>query len=272
MNLKIFQAYYHNDQLPYLDKEFLTLNNTANLDPRRREYPIFLQANTKAKELSLDYWGYVSWRWKQKLPGLTANDLLNLVSDNPGHDVYIFNPYAQYAVACINVWEQGLNCHPDIIQIMHHVCPKIGIDLRYLYQLQHPDTIYFGLYCVGNDKFWNGFLDLARRYDRCLTELPKHIQDAHESSARYTPHPDLGYFPFIHERLLTTYINMNKDKLKVFSYQHGKDQLGYLYDKFYFLKTMAIKYQSQEIYEEWKSLRKMINWSINNGEYWDVTF
>lgn len=272
MKLKIFQAYYKPDQIKYLDPEFYALDNTKNLQGEYREYPIFLECRRIAEVEQLDVWGYISWKWKDKLPGMKAEDIVNRIRNNPYYDVYFWNPWSNYAVSSLNVWEQGQLCHPDMITIMHHIFPKIGVNPNWLYQPMHPDCVYFGLYCAGNSKFWNGFLKFANSYVNIIDTLPDTIKKMHNSGAKYPPFPDLWYFPFIHERLLSTYLTLNYDKLRILPYQHRPEQYGYMWDRLYFLKTMALKYKEISILEEWQHLRTYLGLDFPFSKNWIAKF
>lgn len=268
MKLEIFQAYYKQEQVAFLDKEFVPFDNTANTQGQYREYPLFLKIYDYAQEKNLDIWGYTSWRWKDKLPGLTAQNLLDSINLNPGYDVYYWNPCADHAVASLNVWEQGQFWHPSLMEIMKTIMPRLNLDPNLLYQVQHPDTIYFGLYCAGNNKFWQGFLNFAQQYYNCIDTLPNNIKLLHSSGAKYPAYPNLWYFPFIHERLLSTYLVIKYKDLKIWHYHHGKEHFGYMWDRLYFLKTMAIKYKEPDILMEWQNLRTYLKLNYNFSDTW----
>ena len=272
MQFKIFQAYYKEEHKQFLDKEFEPLDNTANTFGDYREYPLFLEIYNKAQEQNLDVWGYVSWKWKDKLYNLQAKDLIDHITDNPGYDVYFWNPYPNHAVAALNVWEQGQSVHPNLIRIMEYIFPTIGIHTNWLYQPMHPDVMYFGLYCAGNHKFWDGFLQLAKKYKDCVDNLPTQIKLLHNQGAGYPPFPDLWYFPFVHERLLSTYLTINYSNLKIFHYHNDKEQYGYMWDRLYFLKSMAIKYKEPAILMEYQELRDYLKINYHFSRDWIQRF
>jgi len=271
-NIKIFQAYYLQDQLSQLDNEFVPYNNTSNLEGDYREYPIFKDLYNIGVNENLDLWGYFSWKWKEKLYGLKALDIKQQVEKYPGYDVYFWNPFSEHAVFFFNVWEQGQIHHPHLITIMEHIFPKLGLDPNWVYQPMHPDVIWFGLYCVGNKKFWQGFLDFADIYKNSIDQLPYHIKNLHNSGAQYEYFPTLWYFPFIHERLLSTYLTINYPDLKIWHYHHRKDDLGYIWDRLYHLKTMAIKYKEVELLKEWQHLRYQLGVNCKFSEQWVSKF
>lgn len=263
MKYKIYQSFYKQDQINYLDKEFEPFDNVSNSHPQYMEYPIFYKIRKLAKQDNLDVWGYVSWKWKNKLVGCDAKTLLDIIEENPNYDVYIFNPYPIHVVYAYNVWEQGYGCHPHILEICKHLFPLLNIDPKWVYQPMHPDTMYYALYCAGGTKFWDGFLDLMNTYIKNINKLPLRIRRLHDSSANYGPLPDLWYFPFIQERLLSTFITINK--LKVFPYHHRIEDLGFISEKMNFLKISALKYKDKKLLKDWLDLRKQSNYFMQTN-------
>ncbi len=272
MKINLFQAYYKPEHRNHLDPEFIPLDNTANTQGQYREFPLFCEIFDLAEQQGLDVWGYLSWKWRQKLPGLNAENLLDHITLNPGYDVYFWNPFADHAVTCLNVWEQGQYWHKELHSIMNYVFVKLGIDPNWFYQPMLPDVMYFGLYCAGNKKFWQGFLQFAEKYKDCLNYMPSDLRAKHDSGAGYPPFPNLWYFPFIHERLLSTYLTIYYKDLKIFHYHHQPEQYGYMWDRLYFLKTMAIKYREPAILAEWQALRQHLKLNLGFSDNWYTKF
>jgi hypothetical protein len=269
MRFKIYQAYYNKQQMSLLDPEFEPLDNTLNPFPEQREYPVLLECHRRAQQEGLDAWGYFSWRWREKLSGLTGRDILNLVKNNPNYDVYVFNPQAEFSVACVNVWEHGQYYHPKLMSIMKRVYPMMGLDNE-LYQLAHPNTMFFSQYCLATCEFWQGYFQFLDKYIKSLDLLDPETLSQHNSSAEYARDFGLGYFPFILERLLPSYLSLTRSRYKIFAHHHHNVPQDYIYDKLYFLKTSAIKYQDQDILYEWLAFRNHIRWYLTLGQNWKI--
>lgn len=269
MNLRIYQAYYLPNQITSIDPNFVPYNNSQSQKHQYREYPIFLDIRERCINDNIDKWGYFSWKFKDKMPGLTSATIIKQIEDNPNNDVYFWNPFSNYAVTAFNVWEQGQFFHKDLLEIMEYIFPKIGIDKEYLYRPMLPEVIYFGLYCVGNKKFWDGFLNLAGRYHDCIDNLPDRIKDLHNGSAGYPNFPDLWYFPFIHERLLSTYLSLNYNDLSIYSYHHDYKKYGDIWQILYCIKKQAIQENNSELYRLYFNMRRQIGCEINYAENWN---
>ena len=249
MSYRIYQAYYKPDQVRHLDQRFIPYDNTTSQQHEYREYPVFLDIRKQSLNDDIDKWGYFSWKYKEKLPGLTGDTICRQIEDNPDYDVYFWNPFSNYTVTAYNVWEQGQYFHKHLLKIMEHIFPLIGLDVNWLYKPMLPDVIYFGLYCVGNRKFWDGFLALATKYKESIDLLPDNIKRLHNGPADYAPFPDLWYFPFIHERLLSTYLQVNYNKLRIWSYHHDFQQYGDVWHLMYSVKTNAIRTNDPNLYQ-----------------------
>lgn len=268
MKLRIYQAYYRQEQEALLDGLFTPYNNCNSTQHEYREYPIFKGIQSLSLNDDIDVWGYFSWKYQDKMPGLTGQDILEHIQANPGHDVYFWNPYSNFAVTSYNVWEQGQHFHTNLIQIAESLFPLIDIDSRWIYQPMPSDIIYYGLYCVGNRKFWNGFLDLADRYYNSIGLLPDNILQLHNSSAGYPGFPDLGYFPFIHERLLSTYLAVHYSDLKIWSYHHNYQQYNEHWLHLNYLKNLLITTCDPIFLFQYFTLRRHVQCPITYAEKW----
>src|SRR5690349_19958638 len=87
MRIDIRQAWYHRDQLPYLDPAFTPLDNTANPHPDWAEYHLFLQAYEAGQHRGADLFGILSWRFREK-SHVEGRRFLDFIRANPGYDVY----------------------------------------------------------------------------------------------------------------------------------------------------------------------------------------
>lgn len=275
-NIEIFQTFYQAEQRSLLDSSFTPLDNTTNNQSEYREYPLHLRCRDLALAKNLDLWGSFSWRWREKFPGMQGRDVWTIIDRNPGYDLYLFNPEPLLAAACINVWEQGLHWHPHLLHIMNTVYPMMGIDSRELRKLQHPDTMFFAQYSVGNKQYWNGVLELVQLYIEIIPKLPPEIKSLHDSGSNYFRDPSLWHFPFILERLLSNWVSWHYQDLKVYTYHHLPNLDRYqfnhnryfIYDKLRFLKMQTIKHQDYVILNEWLDFRKF--WPIRDGQSWHI--
>lgn len=268
MKFRIYQPFFDQSHLAGLDREFEHVDHMDNPAPTLREHPINLKCYDRAVAEGLDVWGMFSWKWRQKLPSLTAQAVIDYVADNPDYDIYFFNPFTEQEVYCYNVWEQGQWCHPAILEICEELFPAIGLDPELLYQPMACDTMCWANYYMGNKTFWDEWLALIDRYIKKLPQLSPRVQALHESGANYGPFPDLNYFAFIHERLFSTYLLANKHRFRIKAYHHGWQNLGKDANIMRNLKLQAIEHHSKSMLEEWNRLRTPLVGGRNWGAEW----
>lgn len=64
-------------------------------------------------QLQSDYVGLFSLKFSKKSL-LEAKDVMSHIQNNPGYDVYLFNPYPQEDFMFYNIWDHGEFSHPGI--------------------------------------------------------------------------------------------------------------------------------------------------------------
>lgn len=257
MNYTIFQTYFSEDQKSHLDQDFEPFDNTANLHPEFREYWVNLKVRDIAVKRGLEAWGNFSQRFFLKMGGLTGAAVHQIIKDNPGYDVYFFNYDTRIVMVNYNLWEQGVRHHVHLLTIMEEILPIMGVDTSVIYQPMGFDTWFSACTCIASKDFWDGYLSLVDNFLRAVPKLSIQTHKLLCSGANYAPDRSLWYFPFIQERLFSTYILLNKDSLKVLPYHRDKElwiaQEGY--SKLHALKESGIKNKDQSILYSWAQLR-----------------
>lgn len=221
MKFRIYQSYFHPAQIVDLDPEFEPIDNTANINSELREHPINFRCRDLALAADLDVWGMFSWKWRQKLPHLTAPMVIDYISANANYDVYMFNTHPHMTSHVSNVWIQGQASHPYMNEICRELFPKIGLSPLMLFQPMQPEHMCWSNYYLGTRQFWTEWFDLIDRYLQAIPQLSPHVRRLHDSSASYPPDMDLNYFPFIHERLFSTFLTLNRDRFRIKSYHRA---------------------------------------------------
>ena len=128
MNLKIYQAYYDEAQLPNLDPVFLPFDNTNNSTPHLREYPMWQKLYEEHKDTDA-HWGLMSWRWLQKT-NLPPAQFRDWILANPGYDVYHIDPFPDLPNQYMNIWTQGDVWCPGMNDFCNRLFPKLGIHIQ----------------------------------------------------------------------------------------------------------------------------------------------
>ena len=266
--MKIFQAYYKEEQRAHLDPEFTPFDNTANPVVNLHEYYIYTRIYQEALKTNEDYWGHFSWQWKRKMEGVSAAAITSIIQHNPGYDVYTFHPFPHETVDHWNVWEQGQWCHPEILKLSEKIFSDMDIDPRMLQAPMGTKHYLCANYFVGNDKFWSGLLSTLHRFVDICGRLPEEYIDLLNSSAGYGANPGLDYRGFICERLISTFLILNDKKLKIRPFKELYDiRLSAEQKKILVAKDAGIESKSNELLGEYLRLRTPPT-NTNWGQEW----
>lgn len=262
MNFKLFQIYFQRDQLKDIDPLLTPFDNTSNLRPELREYHSFKRILDEGHTSDLDAWGVFGPRWKDKIR-YDAKEIFDTINSNSDHDVFLFNHARIQHALTYSVWEQGEYYHKGIKEVSSYVLTQLGYNPIVLDEFMTDSVVCYCSYFVAKKQFWLDYIDfLDKVYDE-LQKLPPEIDKVYKSSANYSRDSSLNLFPFIVERMFSTFILLHRDKYKVFAkpydYSVYSSSLGPFTNviaSLNNLKTLTAKYGSQEIYNQWNTLRQ----------------
>lgn len=208
MNYKIFQNCFEEDQIKNIDPLLTPFDNTANERPDLREFQVFDKIYRGNYTKDLDAWGVFGPRWHEKLKYPMA-EVHDEIQNNPGHDVYIFN-FARITCAYFySVWEQGELGHKGIIEISRHALKNIFGHDRMFKVPTYQNTMCFSNFFVASKDFWYEYMNFLYEVKNELDNLPEELDIIYKSSANYERDMSLNLFPFIIERMFSTYLIMN---------------------------------------------------------------
>lgn len=255
--LKVFQLYFREDQRPFLIKEFTPFDNTANPAPNDREYPLLLKCRELAKQQGVELWGAVPWNYDIKM-GEPPSEIFSFIERNPGYDAYFLNCFTDHAAVVYNVWEQGQWCHPHLVEIVETIFPMIGLNKDIIYQPTDRHSIFWGSMIIANEKFWNAYFSLGEKFVRAVKNLPPHIYQMYKGNTGYAPDITIDYFSFIQERLLSTFVALNRRNFKILPYHLQEDNMTEMLYNLSSLKTLGLERRDWRILHKWIYGRNMI--------------
>jgi hypothetical protein len=267
MKIKVFQSYFDPAQRAFVDPLFTPFDNTANKEPHLREYHIFQRLTTEGHTDGLDFWGMVGPRWQDKLR-FTSQDLFNSIQSNPGHDVYIFNHGRVLAALTHNVWELSENHHPGITKVAKELLTRMG-HKDVISRFMTESVVCYCSYFVATNEFWADYLKFLEKAKSILDSLEDGpIKDIYQSSANYRRDPQLNLFPFIIERLFSTFLSLNP-KYQVYHRPYDYSTYGDLspaaVDVLAVINRIKTVTDScddhevqQQLYDSWDQLRKFL--------------
>lgn len=203
----IYQIYYAAAQVSSLDADFIPYSNVENPRPEWCEYHVFRKEyprGTCASGIN----GFVSWKFGQKtrLPGA---GFLNWIEQNPGHDVFVVNPFPKLASPKYqSVWHHGEASHPGIIRITQSLFDRVGYDIDISALRMATEKIAFCNYWAGTADFWHRYMAFCGP----IHDLIEHgLGDDEKRSILQTADPVSGtcFIPYIFERLFSTLLTVD---------------------------------------------------------------
>jgi len=202
----------------------ILFNHLKNQSPLEREFLIQRKVYNIIDQYE-DYVGIFSPKFVQK-SNLSFSFVKSQLKKNPNYDVYLFNPFPLNSYFTFNVWDHAEVRHPGITNaILKDIPAKLlnGRPISKIGRMRNDITLYCSFW-IGNNRFWKEYMSfLLPIYeyllDKELLDDPKYCCSIFQNS----------YFPYIMERLLSTFLYFNND-FNVWSYQYPKSKIEEQYD------------------------------------------
>ena len=219
----MFQNVYAPGQETKLDPAFVPHDGTRNARTDYREVALFLRLYHAGRHKAAEYTGIVSPKFGEKTR-ISGADFLRFVERHPGHDVYFINPYPINAYYAFNAWEHGEICHAGLIAVAQDLFDRAGIgcDLAVLGRNSHATLLYCN-YWLGNERFWDRFIDLNLRLLRAAESLPARARERLFALDPDYPDP-VPILPFIFERVFSTLLLLDPS-LKGCAYPQSREYI-----------------------------------------------
>jgi len=225
MNYKIYQVYYKEEQKKFLNPEFFPFDNTSNKRSDLLEYYIFHIGYKKAMSENLSHWGFVSWRWNEKCK-IKSQEVIDFIDQNPNQDVYLMNWTPFYESVNWNVWSHGETSHLGIISITSQILNEMGYSSKILHEIMPRNVFCFSSYFIGSKKFWNDYIIFLKKFKNIIDnnknlkfQVFQKQKYSNETELKY--HNNYSFFPFIIERLFSTFLVINYDRYTICNYPYN---------------------------------------------------
>jgi hypothetical protein len=207
--IKIYEPQYIENT--HIKNEDVTPFIFDNSHPEWREFYLITEIFKSIKWANCEYSGVLSPKFRMKAK-ITIKDFKSFVNANSGHDVYFINPFPQMAYFYFNIWDQGEIFHPGITHITQRLLNAVGIpwELDKVGRTSH-ELLGYCNYWVGNKKFWQEYVGNVLNPIRLFLEKNKDpglIRELFSLTTHSTPSP---MFPFIIERLFSTFLHFSPD-------------------------------------------------------------
>jgi hypothetical protein len=239
--ISIYQIYYKPEQRVQVDPAFIAYDNTSNTDPQLREYPIFLQGYDVACKNKDDYWGFLSLKFSQKT-GVTGEKFKQFIERNPGYDCYFINPCVVMDTLFENVWTHGEMWHPGLTNLTNSIFEKsVGYNTLKVdrYKMDY-NSFAFCNYFVGNKYFWDTYLAFIKAFLNAAETDPQLKQKLYGGNAQYNLDHSLSFYPFIIERLFSTFL-CHYDFMTVCPYKYSYEEQSHKMQEIVFKELEAIR-------------------------------
>lgn len=267
MNYKIFQICFEPKQIEQVEAPLTAFDNTLNERPELREFHSFVKANETGATKDLDAWGFLGPRWETKLK-YSADDMCRVIEENPDNDVWLFNHARVVNALTYNVWEQGEMFHKGLIKVGEETLKIAGYDPKATVMFMKDDTTCYCSYFVARKEFWDDYIQFLRNIIDAIDKLPNDVKSVYESSANYSRDSTLNMFPFLVERLFSTFLVLNYGKYNVYhkpyDYNVYRNQVGDFVDVLAALNDI----KTEANFNQWNAIRMFF--AKNNSELFNL--
>jgi membrane protein YdbS with pleckstrin-like domain len=245
--VKIYQLYYKDSQRnailpPAIALDCRQLPISEDLADLLRENISMLYLWQNRQDLFAEYTGILSWRFAEKMR-ISAQDAAAWIRQNPGYDVYLFNPFPFIPYEFPNVAEEGEIKHEGFIRAAEQLLKSIDFPLEYLYMPFIPNLTVYCNYWVANPKFWSYQMGFLEEVLKVLQDGVMDKQLFTEETSYESPAPML---PFILERVFFLNLWRNRKRFRVLSYHSPEWELAIARERICYLRTEEIRgYRAQ---------------------------
>jgi len=280
MNYKVYQVYYQEEQKKYLNQEFSPFNNTSNKRPDLMEYHIFKIGYKRALSEKLSHWGFFSWKWEGKTK-IKPQKFIDFIEKNPDQDVYLINWAPHAESVCLNIWIHGEMHHhgltyiaDECLKMLNYISPNESVSN--IIMTSHNTCL--SSYFVASAKFWADYLQFLNSIKNTI-DNNDHLKSLVYTKTLYNDRNDqYSFFPFIVERLFSTFLILNKNKYKILNYPYDfsiyKKYIGENYKQIYKASELKEKITQQntvenkiKYYNEWVNQLSYVNFPIKIPDF-----
>lgn len=224
MSATVYQIKYSEQVVGTFDPAFIEYDCLQNPRPEKREiaHMLCFYDESTWRQQGFEHFGLVSPKFSSKT-GISGKAFIDWIETNPGYDVYFINPFPQLSYWHFNVWTQGEFWHPSLTDLANALFAAAGFSIRV--EDLPRNTASSLLYCnfwVGNERFWRIYMAFIRKLDGVVNDLDaENRRKLFELAPHYAP---AAYFPFIFERLFSTFILLHEE-FSCLPYLFGRDDI-----------------------------------------------
>lgn len=226
MNIKLFQLCYKKEMLDNIQPGFEPWDNTINLNPELREYPIFKKVFNDVSN-DLKYWGVVSNKFTEKT-NITGFDFIKWIEDQPFSEetnCYFINPCPIMECLFYNVVNHGEYWHKGIGNLMQRTLLEMGYNIDLYTMLTDSSKFSMCNYFVGDKYFWSNYLSFVEQFLKIIEKNSHYKELMYCQSAEYNRDKSLAFYPFVIERLFSVFLCLKAYSITAKNYEYSIDEL-----------------------------------------------
>lgn len=268
--VRIFQIYYRPEQRQYLDPAFEPYNNEGDNSPLL-EFNVFRKLMNSELLSGAGLWGALSWKFKEKT-GLSGAQLLQIIADHPGQDVYYCNPFPELEALYHNLWLQGEPSHPNFLILCRDFFQAAGLDESAFTQLVPSSHFAASNYFIATPAFWRGYAgfvsDVIERAERGMSATARAMIYS-AAADRKAMHAGASYMPFIVERLFGVYLSQVSEQYKIhkFSCEQQEQKMNVHLRLLRQMKDVAISSKSLWLATCWVNYRNVYMQQLHGADW-----
>jgi hypothetical protein len=258
-NVKVWQIYFREDQLPALDPAFTPINNTGANSPTL-EFDVFQRLWRSNLTTPCANWAAVSWKFGKKT-GLTGEELYQLLHGLGDTDLVYMNPFPKDEGLFESSWLQGEVSHPGLLSLARPILGLMQSNLHAIDELQLSSSYSTCNYFFGNARFWSSYIPFVEGVIKVAEEglAPEQRSLLWSSDADWRGlHNGASFAPFFVERLLPIFLRSEGKGLRARQLKLPKPeaQLSRALIELREMKDIAILSGSGRLFERWKRARR----------------
>lgn len=224
MGISVYQIQYDDVVIGEFDTAFIKYDCRKNPEPDKRETAHMVRFyEDKAWQARGDeYFGLVSPKFSNKTK-ICGRDFINWIDANTGYDVYFINPFPQLSYWNFNVWTQGEFWHPGLVKLTNALftAANFGFKVEELPRNSASSLLYSN-YWVGNERFWRLYMTFMQKVLLAVENLCENDKlELFKLAPHYAP---ATYFPFIFERLFSTFLLLKND-IRSLPYAYSNEEI-----------------------------------------------
>lgn len=188
-----------------IDPDFLPFDVTADPQIERREMAHMLSFWRQGLHQKYRVSGLFSPKFTQKT-SFDGKLFTSFIQNNPDYDVWFINPYPAAFYLSYNIWEQGECWHPGLCDRAAQVfaAANIALDPRN-FPRSTKRSLLFSNFWAGTPYFWDQFMPFVDHISTHAEKIPAIFDRA------FYVGQNVCYWPFLFERLFTTFLIMRPD-------------------------------------------------------------